>query len=320
MPEPQTSAAPPKRRRVPAWLKPYTDFGLYLALRFWAFVMECFPIEANLATARWFGRVWWRISPKHRDRTLANLRAAYPTSPQTELVRIARGSFQHWAQVFLVELIMSPRVLNRYSWSKYVALGDIGEALRELLSGRGAIMVTPHFGNFELLGFTLARLGIPIVAVMRPLDNQRINRVVVRRRADSGMRLLDKKGATAEVGDVLDSGVPLCFIADQDAGRKGYFVPFFGRPASTYKSIALLAMQRDLPVIVGYAARVAWGFQYRIEVERIIRPEEWREAADPALWITQQFSTAMERSIRKFPEQYLWVHRRWKTQPKARGV
>lgn len=312
------NAAPTgKKRRVPAWLQPYTEFGLYLALRVWAFVMECFPIDANLATAKMLGDFWWYLSPKHRDRAVGNLRASFPEKSEAELAHIARASFRHWAQVFLVEFIMSPRVLNRYSWPNYVQLGDVSDALRELLVGRGAIMVTPHFGNFELLGFTMARLGIPLVAVMRPLDNERINRIVVRRRADSGMRLLNKKGATAEAFDILDRGVPLCFIADQDAGRKGVFVQFFGRPASTYKSIGLLAVQRDLPVIVGYAARVTNGFHYRIEVERIIRPEEWKSADNAARYVTESFSAAMESSIRKYPEQYLWVHRRWKTQPKS---
>lgn len=316
---PQTGPAP-KRKLSPRmrWMR---DTFLFVALRWWAFVLECFPIEVNLQTARWLGRIWWHISPKHRERALTNLRASFGDQyTPAQLERIARESFEHWTQVFLVELIQSPRVLHRFSWPQFVELGDIGPALRCMLQGRSVLMLTPHFGNFELLGFALCRLGIPLVAVMRPLDDARLNQILVERRARSGLRLLDKKGAMEEAQSVIDAGTPLCFIADQDAGPKGYFVEFFGRPASTYKSIALLAVQNELPVIVGYAARSRAGFHYRIGVERIIDPDEWRERVDAPFWITQEFSRAMEGCIRRCPEQYLWVHRRWKTQPKKRSA
>ncbi|NLF33252.1 MAG: lysophospholipid acyltransferase family protein, partial [Planctomycetes bacterium] len=117
--------------------------------------------------------------------------------------------------------------------------------------------------------------------------------------------------------DVLAAGGTLCFIADQDAGRKGIFADFFGRPASWYKSIGLLAMQYRVPIIAGAAARQGRGFHYRIAVERIIQPEEWDAQADPLQWITDTYAAALERIIRANPEQYLWVHRRWKSRPRG---
>jgi len=93
-------------------------------------------------------------------------------------------------------------------------------------------------------------------------------------------------------------------------------VDFFGRKASTYKSIGLLAMQKRVPIVVGYAVRTRPGFHYRLEVERIIRPEEWESQPDPLYWITQTYSHALEAAIRRWPEQYLWVHRRWKHRPR----
>lgn len=309
---------PRKWYHAPPWLRPFSSWALYALLRMWATIIECFPVDANLFTARCIGRIWWTISPPHRRKTVLHLARAYRGQyPRSELLRIGRESFEHWTQVFLVELVMCPRLLNRWSWSKYVELRDLGPALIELLRG-GAVMITPHFGNFELLGFTLCRLGVPLTAVMRPLDNERLNDWLVRTRAASGLRLLYKQGATEEAESIVTSGTPLCFIADQDAGPKGYFVRFFNRPASTYKSIALLAIRHRTPVICGYAARTRKGFHYRFAVERVIRPEEWESRDDAPLWLTQEFSTAMESSIRKFPEQYLWVHRRWKNQPKKR--
>lgn len=292
--------------------------GEYAALRSWAVLMDCFPVRTNLVTGRLMGDLWWLLRPAHRERAMNHLRAAFGDEySDAELRRIARRSLEHFAQLYLVELVMTPRLVNEWSWARYVELDDLGPALRELLSGRPVLMLTPHFGNFELMGYTVSRLGLPMTAVMRPLDNPLITAHLIRTRQAGGLSLLFKKGATAKAPEVLARGEPLSFIADQDAGRKGLFVEFFGRPASTYKSIGLLAMQYGATVIVGSATRIGREFRYRLRVDRIIQPEEWREREDPLFWITQEFSYAMEAAIRRAPEQYLWVHRRWKHQPKA---
>jgi KDO2-lipid IV(A) lauroyltransferase len=280
-------------------------------------IVSCFPVDMNLRTARLMGRIWWWSMKRHRDRAMDNLRPALGDRySERQLRDIARSSFEHFAQLYLVELMMMPRIITEWSWSRHVELGRLGPALRELLDERGVIMLTGHFGNYELLGYTICRLGIPLTAIMRPLDNPLINRHLVASRRAGGLTLLYKKGVSAVAGNVIDNGHALCFIADQDAGRKGLFVDFFGRKASTYKSIGLLAMAKRVPVVVGYAVRVQRGFHYRIDVERIIQPEEWDSQDDPLLWITQTFSHALEVAVRRHPEQYLWVHRRWKHRPK----
>lgn len=288
----------------------------YFALRGWTFLINRFPISWNLVTARWMGRAWWRLSRRHRERALDNLRPALGEHySAAQLADIARRSFEHFAQIYLVELAQTTRLIHEWTWAKYVELGDLGEALRELLRERGAIMVTPHFGNYELLGYTIAKLGLPLTAIMRPLDNTLVTEYIVATRERGGLSLVFKKGAAAVADSCVASGGTVCFIADQDAGRKGVFSDFFGRPASWYKSIALLAIHRRVPIIAGYAARTRAGFQYVFRVERIIRPEEWESQPDPVAWITREYAAAFERSIRAHPEQYLWVHRRWKTQP-----
>ncbi len=310
-------------QRLLAWTEAPTTLvalrriGEYLALRTWAAIIGCFPVDTNLRTARLMGRIWWLLMRRHRDRAMDNLRPALgDTYTDAQLRNIARRSFAHFAQLYLVELVMSPRIITEWSWSRHVELDTLGPALRELLRDRGLIMLTGHFGNYELLGYTICRLGVPITAIMRPPDNPLINRYLVAAREAGGLSLLYKKGVTAVAGDVIDRGGALCFIADQDAGRKGMFVDFFHRKASTYKSIGLLAMQKRVPVVVGYATRVRRGFHYRMAVERIIWPHEWDHQDDPLRWITQTFSSALEAAIRRWPEQYLWMHRRWKHRPK----
>ncbi|MFN0134534.1 MAG: lysophospholipid acyltransferase family protein [Phycisphaerae bacterium] len=292
--------------------------GLYVALRFWSALINVFPVRMNLETARLFGLIWWYVKRSHRERAMENLRPALGDRySEAELLDIAKRSFQHFTQLYLVELVMTPKLVNAWSWSKYIELGDLSVPLRQLLSREPTIMLTPHFGNYELLGYTIARLGLPLTAIMRPLDNALVNESLEESRKAGGLTLLHKTGAMEEANAVIDRGEPLCFIADQDAGRKGVFAPFFNRQASWYKSIAILALYKNVTIIVGGAFRTRQGFHYRIHVERIIRPDEWRDQADPIQWITQNFAASLENLIRRAPEQYLWVHRRWKTRPKS---
>ena len=131
--------------------------------------------------------------------------------------------------------------------------------------------------------------------------------------------MIPKKAGYDQMLDVLRGGGILSFLADQDAGERGMFVDFFGRPASTHKSIALLAIEHKAPVVVGYARRIGPGFRYEVGCDAIIEPEEWTGTADDARLLTQRYTSALERIIRRDPEQYLWLHRRWKHQPKPRG-
>lgn len=291
--------------------------GLYAAVRVWGAVVNSFPIELNLKVGRWMGRVWWFLMRRHRDRALDNLRPALGDRySEAELRRIARRSFEHFAQLYLVELVQTPRVINEWGWARHCDIQGLAPGLRPLLAERGAVLLTGHFGNFELLGYAVSRLGLPLAAVMRPLDNPLVNNLLERQRQHGGLTLLHKKGMTEAAQEIIDRGGALAFIADQDAGRKGLFVDFFGRKASTYKSIGLLAMSKRVPIIVGYAARQGRGFHYKLVVQRVIEPEEWDAQPDPLTWITQTYTHALEDAIRAYPEQYLWVHRRWKHRPK----
>jgi len=179
------------------------------------------------------------------------------------------------------------------------------------------IYVSGHFGNWEVVGYNMGALGFPMTAVARPLDNPFISRYIYGIRARRGMTILDKKGAAEQAGDLLANKGLLSFIADQDAGRKGCFVDFFGRKASTYKSIALLAMQYGAPIVVGYGRRLDEEYHFALGIQRVIHPHEWADKPDPMRWITQEYTRALEEVVRSAPEQYLWTHRRWKHRPKG---
>jgi len=297
----------------------FVDWITYALVRVVAMIFQMFPVDENLRTARLIGWVWYHVMPRHRQRAVEHLRGAFGDSlPAAQVERLALQSMQQMVMM-AIEALFTPRLINEWTWARYVHLRDLGPGLELLLDRKGVIMLTGHYGNWELLGFTLTALGFPVTAVMRPLDNPYLNAFLLDVRAKRGLQLLYKKGATQSADEILTSGGTLCFIADQNAGHKGEFVDFFGRPASTYKSIALLAIQHEVPIVVGYARRLSPRFQYEIGCTRIIRPEEWQGRSNEVHWITQEYTRAIEQIVRDAPEQYLWIHRRWKSQPKTRG-
>ena len=299
-------------RRTPS------SYLVYLIVRVLAALMQALPIDVNLALARRFARIWRVLVPRHHRRCIEHLKLAYGESlDEVELDRIASRCMEHWA-MFGIEVICGPRYLSRWNWSRHLTLVNLEPALQVLLRGNGAILVTGHYGHFELVGHFIAAAGFDVTAVMRPLDNGFLNDYVVRTRQMHGLRLLDKFGATREIPDLLSEGSLIGFIADQDAGRKGLFVDFFGRPASTYKSIGLLAMEARVPILVGFARRLSERFEYEIVVQEVLVPEDWESEPDPLRWITQRYTSLIEQAAREVPEQYLWIHRRWKSEPGRR--
>ena len=242
----------------------------YAAFRLVAWLLQLFPTDLNLRTARLLGWLWWQLVPRHRERARTHLRMAFGDHLSDEAVdRIGLAAHQQQAML-AVEFLGALRQVNEWSWHRYVEPANLTETFKHLVEGHGAICVTGHCGNWELTGHLLATVGFNVVAVMRPLDNPYINDFVVRTRAQCGLKLLNKIGASAEAEEALRRGAAVCFVADQNAGRKGVFVDFFGHKASTYKSIALLAIRCDVPVIVGFARRDGSGFRYQVGVERFL--------------------------------------------------
>ena len=180
------------------------------------------------------------------------------------------------------------------------------------------ILLTGHYGNWELAGYLFGLFGYPTYSVARTLDNPYLDRFLRAFRERTGQKLIPKTGGYDQILEVLQSGQALSMLADQDAGQRGMFVDFFGRPASTHKAIALLAIEHQAPVVVGVARRIGPGLRYEIRCAEVIQPGEFTGSADDARLLTQRYTSALEELIRQDPTQYLWLHRRWKHQPRPR--
>jgi len=289
----------------------------YLGLRAVSMLLHSFPVNANLQSAKWLANIVYAVDRKHRERALGNLRRSFPDMPEAQRQLMARRSMQQLFMLF-IEVLFTTRLIRIDTWADYCELNNFQEVLNLLLKRRqGLIMLTGHYGNWEILGYVLATLGFQSTAIARPLDNVYVNDWLMGVRENMGQKIISKKGATDEVTKVLDGFGTVGFIADQNAGPKGIFVDFFGRKASTYKSIGLLAMQYKVPVVIGCARRKNDRFQFILEAQDIIYPEDWANETDPLRYITQRYTKGIEDFIIKDPGQYLWVHRRWKTRPKG---
>jgi KDO2-lipid IV(A) lauroyltransferase len=297
-----------------AWLQKLNWYFQYVALRVVEMLLQCFPIEDNLKAASLVGDLLYLLDRRHRERALGNLRASFPGAADEELRRIARKSCEHLIMVG-AETLCLPRLMQFNRYLDYVDISTCLPQFHYISSGNPAILVTGHFGNWEMMGFSMAVMGFPPTAVARPLDNPYLNDHIMGLRQRTGMKILFKEGMTDEALADLRRGRPLGLIADQDAGRRGFFVNFFGRKASAYKSIAYLAMEENIPIYVGGVYRVGPGFRYKIVMTDHIKPSEYPKNLDGALAITQRYTTGIEKAVLLAPEQYLWVHRRWKTRP-----
>ncbi|MFQ5551709.1 MAG: lysophospholipid acyltransferase family protein, partial [Gemmatimonadales bacterium] len=188
------------------------------------------------------------------------------------------------------------------------------DAVRATLAeGRGVVLVTGHFGNWEITGATLAANGLPMDVVIRSLTNRRLDRYVREVRTRLGMRVIDRTSAWDRLLARVRAGRIVGLAADQDAHRDGVFVPFFGQLASTHRAPALLAIRGGATLFVVGVRRVG-PRRYEFWCKRldVAGPRDVREHV---LELTRGWMGELERQVRVSPEQYFWHHRRWKTRP-----
>jgi Kdo2-lipid IVA lauroyltransferase/acyltransferase len=294
---------------------PVQMWSQYLALRTAAAALTAFDPAANLRSASLLGKGLHRFDHRHRERAQRSIAMAFPDRSEAWVRRVTRESFEHVAMLG-VELFHSPRTLGPYTWTRHVGIRDIGPAIELLNRREPMILLTGHVGNWEVMGNLLACLGYDLDALARPIDNPLADRWLMGIREKRGMRVMTKFDASSRMVEVLDRGGALAFIADQNAGEKGLFVPFFHRLASCYKSIGLLAINRRVPIVCGCAHRLSRDLSFEVFVPDVIHPHEWESQSDPLLYITARYSRAIELMVRRRPEQYLWAHRRWKSRPR----
>lgn len=294
----------------------WADYAVYLAVRILVCIIQALPFDLACRCAAVLAWAAYRIDRRHRLVAIENLQKAFPGRySDQEIDQLVRGVYRHFCTL-LIEIMQMPRRYHLHNYKRHILIHDQERLAEFFLSGRPVLMVTGHFGNWEMAGYALGMFGFRSHAIARPLDNPHLDEFLRRFRERTGQRLLAKQGDFERMEEVLASGGLLATLADQDAGQRGLFVDFFGRPASTHKAVALMALEHRVPILVAGTPRL--GGKYHILPIDIIYPEDFDKSPDAVRAITQRFTTALETVIRTAPEQYFWVHRRWKHAPPIR--
>ncbi len=289
----------------------------YVALR----ALGCFPAAASVpagrALARLVGRLVDASNPRRQKRMEENISLAFPDWSPDRVKEVRRQSMEHLMQVVLVDAQIMHRVITEPTWPEHLFLQSAAPLLDRLMRREPMVVLTAHYGNWEMLGFALSALEYPIDAVIaRPVGNKLIYDWILRIRQAYGTRIISQAGATPILTSLLEAGGRVGTTADQNAGDQGIFVPFFGRLASSYKAIALMAIRHNVPVVIGCARRCEGELCYELHAQDIIPPEDWADQDDPTYYVTARYTRAIEQMVRIAPEQYLWLHRRWKSRPR----
>lgn len=268
-----------------------------------------------MRSASLVGDCYYNFVKRRREGAIKNISTSFPDWNADKVKNVARSSMQHMFQLFLAESVQMPSLITPSTWQKYIQFTGVEKITNRLVNNKPVIFITGHCGNWELLGYSLSVLGHSIAAVARPLDNPLINDWVLDIRQKYGLEIITKWGSVSVLQNVISSGGSVGFIADQNAGGRGMFVPFFGRLASTYKSIGLLAIRYKAPIACVHAKRLHGQFKYEVSLTDYIEPHDWCNQPDPLYYISARYNRAIESMVRNAPEQYLWLHRRWKSRP-----
>jgi Kdo2-lipid IVA lauroyltransferase/acyltransferase len=298
----------------------------YFGFRLAVCAIECLPVRCAVRLADAFAWCVQFLLPRKLTRfavTKENLQRAFGEElSDAESQQLAYGMWRHLFRT-VVEVVQSPRKLHLWNYRRLTEFVGLQQTNEALLSGRRLMLLAGHFGNWEIALALFGMWGFPLGVIAREMDNPLLDHWFRRYREGRGHRQMFKKGGFDDMMVLMQKGGNLGLLCDQDAGPRGLFVDFFGHPASTFKSIALLALEYDAVVVVGCSARMPDDFtqatwsQFEVRCEGVIDPRKL-VSDNPVREITQGFTNALENAIRRHPEQYFWVHRRWKSEPKSR--
>ncbi len=246
-----------------------------------------------------------------------NLTAAFPDLSPAARDRLARASWQHFGMT-VVELA---RFLGRplQATLDELTIDGLGH-LQAIMAEHGrALVLTAHLGNWEYLAASHRLMGYPLAIVVRPLDSPALDQLAQAMRRKTGAALIDKRGALRPVLHALRRGGLVGILLDQNATRReGVFVPFFGRPASTSRSLALLALRTRTPIVPIFIRREG-AARHRVVVEPALPAPPSNDLERATVELTARCTERVESAIRQVPEQWLWSHDRWRTRPPGAG-
>jgi KDO2-lipid IV(A) lauroyltransferase len=272
------------------------------------------PLRLALSTGSILGRFGYYFSGRLRRTGLRNLELAFPEPDADRRKDLLRGCFQNLGRllgVFSHFGKASPKALQ--AMIECEGLEHLSAAEE---SGRGVILFTGHVGAWELSSFGLSLLGHPLSFLVRRIDNPKIEALVERSRTRRGNRTIDKRSAAREMLQLLQGGGTLGILVDLNTlDREGIFVDFFGVPAATTFVLAKLALRTRALVLPVFAPWDKKRGRFLLKIQEPLSYHATGDEAEDVRRLTQLFTGVVEKYVRLYPDQWLWIHRRWKTRP-----
>jgi Kdo2-lipid IVA lauroyltransferase/acyltransferase len=287
------------------------NYLAYLLARILVCTVQALPIETCAAGARGLATLCCDVLRFRYAVIDDNLRHAFPELSPADRHKI---NWQMWEHLFLmaVEVLHAPRKIHDTNWRDYTTPKNHDALMRAFFDDRPTVIICGHYGNFELSGYVLGLLGFPSFTIARPLDNPFLDRFLNEFREATGQYILPKVGSAPQVENVLARGGILVLLGDQHAGNKGCWVDFFGRPASSHKAIALFALGKDTLTAYCHTRRTGKPLHLELNMLELLNSREIPAEMRTVPGITRWYNQHLEATIREAPEQYWWVHRRWK--------
>lgn len=275
--------------------------------------LGCLPHPITRGISAALAAVIYWVWPRLRRVGLFNLCLAFPEWDDRRRRRVLSGLFRGFGRM-LADFSHFPR-LTRENVEKLIIYDGFENFARAREQGKGVLFLTAHFGNWELSSFAHGLYGYPLNFLVRELDNPLLDAFINRYRCLSGGHAIEKRESAREILRALQRGEAVGILADQNMlSSEGVFVEFFGRLACTTSAPARLARKLGVPIVLGL---VIWDEKlkkYRLRFDSV----EWIKCDDPEEEIlanTANFTRRLEDYVRRYPDQWLWVHRRWKTRP-----
>lgn len=288
-------------------------FVRYLFIRAFLWPLQLIPLGAASWLGERLGLFVFTFIGSQRRKALASINTAYPEKTEAERLQLARESFRH-----LGRSVMEMVCIRQFDARRHTLVEWAPEARAAmdtaLARGKGVVFVTGHVGNWELLARYVALENYPAAVIGKELSDERTTRLVEQFRASGKLRVIwrGRQGAAKEMLRALKGNSILGILIDQDTKVQSVWVPFFGKLAKTPRAAADLALRTGAAPLLGFCTRVG-PLRYRITMHEVALPELEREAAVMAL--TAELTRGIEAHIRAHPEQWVWIHQRWKSPP-----
>ncbi len=283
----------------------------YLIARLLLGAFALLPVRVGFAVSTAMARAFFLFSGKLRSVGERNLQIAFPDLPMSERRRLLRGCFTNLGRL----LAVFAHVTNQPEGLKSLIDCEGIEHLEAAeQTGRGVILFTGHVGAWELSSFGLSLFGHPLSFLVRRIDNPKIEALIDRARTRLGNRTIDKRSAAREMLQIMQDGGTLGILVDLNTlDREGIFVDFFGVPASTTFTLAKLALRTNAQVLPVFAPWDESRKRFVLKIDEPLKFESTGDETEDVRRLTQLFTNVVEKYVRRYPDQWLWIHRRWKT-------